>query len=408
MTNKHLQAAKQAKNDEFYTQISDIETELRHYTKHFKDKVVYCNCDDPTWSNFWRYFYRNFGDLGLKKLISTHYEQDGSASYAAVYEGGHDNAENCDEGVTKVPLKGDGDFRSDECIEYLKQSDIVVTNPMFSLFREYVATLEKYNKKFIIWGNQNAITYKEFFPLLMNRKVWLGTIANKTCVFRIPNSYKKWDEKETESRNDGFHYAKVPAISVFTNLSVQKSTDQMVIWKPFDQKEYPAYDNYAAFEVSKVVDIPKNTEITASIDKDNLQGWQDTYHDDLTVVSSDDKTVTIKITRPIFGVPITMLNKYNPESIVTQHNLGEEFDILGLSKGETWNDINDIQTIKHYKNAKQVNVKGQISGCGKINTSVGLIESNPSKTYYLADNAKGKIATRYARIFIRAKKGVQF
>lgn len=391
MANKNLTAAKKAKNDEFYTQSSDIEEELRHYTKHFKDKVVYCNCDDPTESNFWHYFYRSFGYLGLKKLISTHYEMDGSSSYALIYEGGHDNAENFDEGVTKVPLKGDGDFRSDECIEYLKQSDIVVTNEPWSLTREYIKQLMNYNKKFLIIVNKNAITYKEVFPLLMSRQIWIG--ASQPQYFDTPNGATK----------------KIAGLARwFTNLSLQKSTDQMVIWKPFDQKEYPAYDNYAAFEVSKVVDIPKNTEITASIDKDNLQGWQDTYHDDLTVISTNNKTVDVKIDRPIWGVPITFLDKYNPESNVTPHNLAKEFDILGLSKGETWNDINDIQTIKHYKNAKQVNVKGQISGGGKINTSVGLIESNPSKTYYLADNAKGKIATRYARIFIRAKKGVQF
>lgn len=408
MANSNLNAAKKAKNDEFYTQSSDIEEELRHYTKHFKDKVVYCNCDDPTESNFWHYFYRSFDYLGLKKLISTHYEMDGSSSYALIYEGGHDNAENFDEGVTKVPLKDDGDFRSDECIEYLKQSDIVVTNPMFSLFREYVATLEKYNKKFIIWGNQNAITYKEFFPLLMNRKVWLGTIANKTCVFRIPNNYKKWDKKETESRNDGFHYAKVPAISVFTNLPVQKSTDQMVIWKSFDQKEYPAYDNYAAFECSKVVNIPKNTEITATIDKDNLQGWKDTYRDDLTVISTNDKTVDVKIDRPIWGVPITFLDKYNPESNVTQHNLAKEFDILGTGSGRTWNDINHIDDFKWYENAKQIDKNGKISNGSKLNTHTNYAIANPTGTYYTADNVNGKLKSTYGRIFIRAKKGVKF
>lgn len=391
MAKASLVHAQKAKNDEFYTQSSDIEEELRHYTKHFKDKVVYCNCDDPTWSNFWHYFYRSFGYLGLKKLISTHYEMDGSSSYALIYEGGHDNADDFNEGVTKVPLKGDGDFRSDECIEYLKESDIVVTNPPFSLAREYVKQLMDNKKDFLIIGNKNWITYKEVFPLLMNRKMWIG--ASQPQIFDTPDGKTK----------------KVAGLTRwFTNLSLQKSTDQMVIWKSFDQKEYPAYDNYAAFECSKVVNIPKDTEITAIIDKDNLQGWKDTYQDDLTVVSTNDKTIDVKIVRPIFGVPITFLDKYNPESNVTQHNLGEEFDILGLSKGETWNDINDIQTIKHYKNAKQVNVKGQISGGGKINTSVGLIESNPSKTYYFADNAKGKIATRYARIFIRAKKGVKF
>lgn len=392
MANKNLNAAKKAKNDEFYTQASDIEEELRHYTKHFKDKVVYCNCDDPTESNFWHYFYRSFGYLGLKKLISTHYETDGSSSYALIYEGGHDNADDFNEGVTKVPLKGDGDFRSDECIEYLKQSDIVVTNPMFSLFREYVATLEKYNKKFIIWGNQNAITYKEFFPLLMNRKVWLGTIANKTCVFRIPNNYKKWDKKETESRNDGFHYAKVPAISVFTNLPVQKSTDQMVIWKAFDQKEYPAYDNYAAFEVSKVIDIPKDTEITATIDNNNLQGWKDKYGSDLAVVSTDNKTATVKIVRPILGVPITFLDKYNPSSTILQHNLGKEFDIVGFSQGSLFTQAGGWGASKQF-------VDDYYAHGGKGSISVGW----PHTVLYVHGIPK----IPYQRIFIRAKKGVK-
>ena len=189
MTNSHLQLAKDAKNDEFYTQYSDIEEELRHYTKHFKDKVVYCNCDDPTKSNFWRYFYRRFGFLGLRKLISTHYEMDNKPSYALIYEGGHDNAENFDEGVTKVPLNGDGDFRSDECIEYLKESDIVVTNPPFSLARAYVKQLLDYNKKFLVIGAPTWITHKEVFPLMMHHKIWLGA-SHPTC-FDTPNGEAK-------------------------------------------------------------------------------------------------------------------------------------------------------------------------------------------------------------------------
>lgn len=323
MTNRHLHAAKQAKNDEFYTQISDIEEELRHYTKQFKDKVVYCNCDDPCWSNFWRYFYRSFSYLGLKKLISTHYEMDGSASYAAVYEGGHDNAENCDEGVTKVPLKGDGDFRSDECIGYLKESDIVVTNPPFSLAREYIKQLIDNNKKFLVIGNPTWINYKEVFPLMMHRKIWFG--ASHPKYFDTPNG----DTQAVVTR-------------WFTNLPVQKSTetqkstDTMVLRKSFNQKEYPAYDDYAAFECGKVANIPTDTEITITIDKDDLQGYKDTYGDDLTVISTDDKTVDVKIDRPIIGVPITLFDKYNPNATIPsftitiiKHNLAQEFDIVG-------------------------------------------------------------------------------
>lgn len=355
MSNKHLQAAKQAKNDEFYTRLEDIEEELRHYTKHFKDKVVYCNCDDPTKSNFWRYFYRRFGFLGLRKLISTHYELDGSNSYAAVYEGGHDNAENFDESVTKVPLKGDGDFRSDECVEYLKQADIVVTNPMFSLAREYVKQLMDYNKKFLVIGHPVWVSYKDIFPLIMHHKVWLGVSHPK--YFDTPNGEK------------------VVNTNWFTNLPRQKSieaqkSETVAILKSFDQKAYPAYDDYGAFECSRVTDMPKAAKITATIDKDDLQGWKDIYHDDLTVLSTDDKTVDVQIDRPILGVPITFLNKYDPSSTlpsytIIKHNLGKEFDIIGAAHDGS---DSDFDFFKPSVNGKQ----------------------------------------KYSRILIRAKKGVKF
>ena len=157
--NSNLHSAKNAKNDEFYTQLSDVSEELRHYKKHFKGKTVFCNCDDPTWSAFWKYFHLNFEVLGLKKLISTHYDKD-KPTYKMVYEGGDDN--DIEVGA-KTPLQGNGDFRNQECIDLLKESDIVVTNPPFSLFREYIAQLYHYNKKFLIIGNKNGITYKEVF-----------------------------------------------------------------------------------------------------------------------------------------------------------------------------------------------------------------------------------------------------
>ena len=339
MTNRHLQAAEQAKNDEFYTQMSDIEKELNHYTKHFKDKVVYCNCDDPTKSNFWRYFYRRFGFLGLRKLISTHYEMDNKPSYALIYEGGHDNAENFDEGTTKVPLNGNGDFRSNECIAYLKQADIVVTNFPFSLAREYMKQLIDYNKKFLVIGHPTLITSKDVFPLIMHHKIWLG--ASHPNYFDTPNG------KKTVNTN------------WFTNLPVQKSTeaqksDTIAILKSFDQKDYPAYDTYAAFECSKVVDIPKDTEITVTIDKDDLQGWKDVYHDDLTVISTDNKTVDVKIDRPIFGVPITFLNKYNPSSTIPnytiiKYNLGKSFDIVGEAHDGSDSDFDFCRPIANGK-----------------------------------------------------------
>lgn len=354
MANSNLNAAKKAKNDEFYTQSSDIEEELRHYAKHFKDKVVYCNCDDPTESNFWRYFYRSFGYLGLKKLISTHYEMDDSSSYALIYEGGHDNAENFDEGVTKVPLKGNGDFRSDECIEYLKESDIVVTNPPFSLAREYIKQLVDYKKKFLIIGNKNWITYKEIFPLLMDRQIWIG--ANNVKQFKQPDGTIK----------------KFGNVGWYTNLSLQKSTDQMVIWKSFNQNEYPTYDNYAVFNVSKVINIPKDTEITATINNDR---------------------------------PITFMDKFNPSSTAKQHNLGKEFDILNatIAYDSPFNLGIDYST---YNGTRQ---DGSLTG--RTGTTFGncpVIRMNDGKHIYYESLDGTKVQAVYFRILIRAKKGVKF
>ena len=231
--NSNLHKAKNAKNDEFYTQLTDIEKELMHYKAHFKDKIVLCNCDDPTWSAFWKYFHLNFNTLGLKKLISTHYDKT-KPTYKMEYMGGNDN--DIEVGI-KTPLESNGDFRSQECLDLLDECDIVVTNPPFSLFREYVAILMEHDKKFIIWGNNNAITHKEFFPLLKKNKVWLGYIANKTCVFRLSDEYMKWDEKITEQMNDGHKYGKVPAISVFTNLNIQKRHEKFILWKKYTLEE---------------------------------------------------------------------------------------------------------------------------------------------------------------------------
>lgn len=387
MANSSLNHAKRAKNDEFYTQSSDIEQELKHYTKHFKDKIIYCNCDDPTESNFWRYFYRSFAYLGLKKLISTHYKMDGSSSYALIYEGGHDNAENFDEGVTKVPLKGNGDFRSDECVAYLKESDIVVTNPPFSLAREYIKQIMDYKKKFLVIGNKNWITYKEIFPLLMNHGMWIG--VNNVKQFKQPDgSIKKFGN-----------------VGWFTNLSVQKPTDQMVIWKEFDQRNYPAYDNYPAFEVSKVVDIPKDTEIMAAINKDNLQGWQDTYKDDLTILSTDKKTVIVKVTRPIWGVPITFMDKYNPSSTIKQHNLAKEFDILNTTTAVN-NPFNLCVDYSKYKGIRQ---DGTLNGrTGSTFGNCPVIRMDDHKHVYYESPDKIRVQAVYKRILIRAKEGVKF
>jgi len=271
--NSNLHKAKNAKNDEFYTQLTDVAKELMHYKQHFKNKIVFCNCDDPTWSAFWKYFHLNFEALGLKKLISTYYDKT-EPTYKMEYTGGDDN--DIEVGV-KTPLEGNGDFRNRECLDLLDEADIVVTNPPFSLFREYVACLMEHKKKFVIWGNNNAITYKEFFPLLKDNKVWLGYIANQTCVFRLSDEYAKWDEKITEQMNDGHKYGKCPAISVFTNLDIQKRHEKLDLRGNYYRSgDFQKFDNYDVINVGKVADVP--------CDYDG-----------------------------VMGVPITFMNIYNPE-----------------------------------------------------------------------------------------------
>ena len=305
--NKNLHKAKNAKNDEFYTQLTDIEKELMHYKEHFKDKIVYCNCDDPEWSNFWKYFHLNFAHLGLKKLIATFYHI-GTSVYKMEYTGGNDN--DISSG-TKTPLKGNGDFRSDECVEILKESDIVVTNPPFSLFREYVAQLMKYEKKFVIIGNKNAINYKEFFPLVMNNNVWIG--------YNSPNEF---------NTPDGITQKVNGLCRWFTNLDIQKRYEKLPLYKTFNQEEYPIYDNYAAWNVDKVTDIPVDKVFELTVDGETYKRLKDTYKDDLVLIDTDNG-YHIKVSNPIIGVPITFLDKFNPD----------QFEIVVFRKGEDSKDL---------------------------------------------------------------------
>lgn len=287
--NNDLHAAKRAKNDEFYTQLTDIEKELRHYRGHFKDKTVLCNCDDPFESNFFKYFVLNFNRLGLKKLIATCYE--GSAvteyrgckakPYKAVVTTVHDTTDMEDVrnlfelGKNElVELEGNGDFRSKECLALLDKADIVVTNPPFSLFREYVAVLMEHQKKFIIMGNINAVTYKEFFLLIKAGLVWPGASFNKTMEFILPDDYQKWNYRMADGRKVG----KVPTIAWYTNLDIKKCHEELILVKKYagHEDEYPKYDNYDAIEVSKVANIPCDYA-------------------------------------GVMGVPITFLGKYNPD-----------------------------------------------------------------------------------------------
>ena len=238
MTKTNLTNARKAKNDEFYTQLTDIEKEMRHYKDFFKGKVVYCNCDDAKESNFFKYFSLNFEHLGLKKLITTGYKVDGKG-VVLIYEGDKNGNRKVDnEEIIVNELEGNGDFRSAECIEFLKEADVVVTNPPFSLFREYVAQLMEYGKKFLIIGSMNAITYKEIFPYIKNNELWLG--MNWIKDFVQPNGEIK----------------KFGNICWFTNIDHKKHNEPLDLYRKYDADAYPKYDNYDAIEVSKVADIP--------------------------------------------------------------------------------------------------------------------------------------------------------
>jgi hypothetical protein len=277
--------------DEFYTQLPDIERELRHYKRHFKDKVIYCNCDDPRVSNFFHYFSYNFEKLGLKKLIATCYksqhadlfsQNDSERAIYLEYEGDMNSNNVPDpEEIGVHALQGDGDFRSAECIELLERSDIVVTNPPFSLFREYVAQLVEHGKKFLIIGNQNAITYKEIWPLIQNEKLWLGAgFTRNMAHFNTPYTpHSQWIEQSGEG------VVRVAGVQWFTNLDLARRHEDIILYRTYDPENYPAYANYDAIEVGRTADIPM--DYTSAM-----------------------------------GVPITFLNKYNPD----------QFEILGNSR----------------------------------------------------------------------------
>jgi len=362
--NRSLHAASKAKEDEFYTQLEDISRELEHYKEHFRGKTVLCNCDDPRVSNFFKYFSYKFDELGLKKLITTCYKNQDMDLFSS---GDSEKAiylEYCGEkDGGKIPtveqigvreLQGDGDFRSKECIDLLKEADIVVTNPPFSLFREYVAQLVEYDKKFIIIGNQNAITYKEIFRLLKENKMWLG-YKNGDMSFQVPDYYEPratrfWiDENNQKWRSLG-------NICWFTNLDIKKRHEDLDLYKTYSPAEYPKYENYDAINVDHTSDIP--------MDYDG-----------------------------VMGVPITFLDKYNPEQF--------EIEALGIVGSCTFtNEIkmevldkngNSYNPPKFTVNAKGTLYRKYIPGKEKKNPAF----KNPEDgTLY---------ASIYARILIRHK-----
>lgn len=295
--NKNLTDAKKAKNDEFYTQRADIEAELSHYEKHFHNKIVYCNCDDPEESEFWKFFVRVFQPWGLKKLIATHYDpNEHNFSYKLEAMSDKNKKFTMYEEPIKTPLPCNGDFRSKACIELLKEADIVVTNPPFSLFREYVAQLMEYEKKFIIIGNLNCVTYKEIFPLIKSNKIWVGVNSpgssrrGNSLLFGVPNGYTA----KSLIMYDGKMCAQVSSWW-FTNLDIKKRhvpIDLRDNYYKGHEDKYPKYDNYDAINVDKVADIP--------IDYDG-----------------------------VMGVPISFLDKYCPE----------QFEIVTFRKSKDGKDL---------------------------------------------------------------------
>ena len=293
--NSGLNNARDAKKDEFYTQLSDIEKELKNYKKHFKDKVVYCNCDDPRVSNFFHYFSYNFERLGLKKLITTCYKSQevdlfsqGKSEDAIYleYEGDKNGNRIPDlEEIGVKKLKGDGDFRSQESIELLKQADIIVTNPPFSLFREFLKQLVEFDKKFLIIGNLNAVTYREVFELIKSDKLWFGkSIRSGDREFGVPSSYPL-NAASSRTDENGNKFIRVKGVRWFTNLDFRERHEDLILFKHYNPTEYPNYVNFDAIEVGKTKEIP--------FDYDGLM-----------------------------GVPITFLDKYNPD----------QFEIVGSSR----------------------------------------------------------------------------
>jgi len=291
--NKTLRSANKTKDDEFYTQLSDIEKELKYYRSFFKDKVIFCNCDDPVDSNFFKYFELNFYILGLKKLIATHFEKTKPSYKLEIIRDDRENGLITSKDIVKTRLTQNGDFRSPECIELLKEADIVITNPPFSLFREYVDQLMEYKKDFIIIGNTNALTYKEIFKYIKDDKMRTGyTNFNVGMYFFVPDTYEKFHKIV-----DGRKMVRVSTSCWFTSLPVQKHKESIILYKEYSSEEYPKFDNYNAININKVAEIP--------MDYDGLM-----------------------------AVPITFLDKYNPNQfeVVDALNRYALLDIQNTNK----------------------------------------------------------------------------
>jgi len=366
----NLRSAKKVKKDEFYTQLTDIEKELKHYKDQFKDKIVYCNADDPFESNFFKYFAANFNFLGLKKLIATSYagspivghqlsvfdiegvksedkKEPMKIEINEVKDFNKDGAINIEDveyllkhdANSARTLQGSGDFRSHECIEILKEADVIITNPPFSLFRDFISQLDEYDKKFIIIGNVNAITYRETFKLIKENRLWLGaSIHSGDREFRVPDDYPLTAASSRIDEN-GNKFIRVKGVRWFTNLDYKERYEDLILYKSYTPEEYPKYENFDAINVNKTKDIP--------VDYDGY-----------------------------IGVPITFLDKYNPD----------QFEIIGLGISNSGIEIG-VQPYKpeHKKYRKEVQKRGAVDG----------------DLYMMED---GVVKVPYARILIKNKR----
>lgn len=418
--NHNLTAAKKAKNDEFYTRREDIEAELMHYADHFRGKVVYCNCDDPESSEFWKFFMRVFEPWGLKKLIATHYEPNAeNFSYMITAEPAPDGSFSYLQKPVLTPLPCNGDFRSAACIELLKEADIVVTNPPFSLFREYIAQLVAYNKQFLVIGNMNAITYKEIFPLIRENGLWLGFTSPKEFI-QPDGSIKKFGN-----------------ILWYTNLDHKKRHQPLDLRGNYyhgNEAQFPKYDNYDAIEVSKVAEIPCDyfeaflipTTALASLDPDNVkvvtsQAELDAalaageesgqyivrlYEDHAEVLtaghSKEDTAVFLhaqgieeadmRYQSGVMGVPITFLDKYCPA----------QFEIIGLLQSSTEEQAG-IPILRIYDDFKEMRQDMTYTGAsGKKANGNPVLPGKSLKSNFLYNEQTGEYChSAYAWIVIR-------
>jgi hypothetical protein len=383
--NETFARAVRAKNDEFYTQLVDVEAELRHYRDQFRGKVVLCNCDDPYESNFFKYFAMNFNHLGLKKLITTSYSgspitgeqlplldvigMPASTPKKPAYrveitevpdtnkDGAIDLSDveylmKNERNVVTLLAEG-GDFCSGECVALLDEADIVVTNPPFSLFRKYVGLLVEHHKKFLILGSHNAITYSDIFRLIKENRLWLGHNNGGEKWFRVPDDYNHTTDKGKIKVEAGVRYLAMKNMAWFTNLDVSRRHESLTLYRKYEPERYPTYDNYDAIEVSKFADIP------------------------------------LDYPGPM-GVPITFLDRHNPD----------QFEILGMTTGR---DEFEARPTKRYVNAVQIQTDGRRCNGGKVNTGAEiLVAKRPAKaTVYVADGVDGYLVRTFMRIVVR-------